>query len=85
LNFGNIVLQFVDLVITRSVNVSIGKKIEQMTVFVNSQFLAKQCATVWTDAFEVFDGSFKEVLLHSLDTDGADLLRKNTDKHGFLI
>ena len=34
------------------------KKIEQMTVFVNSQFLAQQSPAVRTDAFEVFDGCF---------------------------
>ena len=85
LDFGNVVLQFVDLVITRPVNIPIGKKIEQMTVFVNSQFLAQQSPAVGTDAFEVFDGGFQEVLLHSLDTDDADLIRKDTDKNGFLI
>ena len=61
------------------------KKIEQMTVFVNSQFLAQQSPAVGIDAFEVFDGGFQEVLLHSLDTDDADLIRKDTDKNGFLI
>ena len=61
------------------------KKIEQMTVFVNSQFLAQQSPAVGIDAFEVFDGGFQEVLLHSLDTDDADLIRKYTDKNGFLI
>ena len=56
-----------------------------MTVFMNSQFLAQQSPAVRTDAFEVFDRSFQEVLLHSLDADDADLLRKDTNKNGFLI
>jgi hypothetical protein len=57
LNLGYVVLQFVDLVIPRSVNVSVREKINQIYVLINPQFLTQQFAPIGTNAFEVFDGS----------------------------
>ena len=57
LNFGTIILQFINLIILCAVNVSAWKRIYQIHILINPQFFTLQIAPIGTNAFEVFDGS----------------------------
>ena len=51
LYLGGGALQFIDFVITCTVNVAIGVKIDQISILMNPLFFAKQCPTSGANAF----------------------------------
>ena len=51
LNFRRIIIEFINFIITSSINIAIGIKINQIFITMNAQFFTQKLATLRTNAF----------------------------------
>src|SRR5690606_35744295 len=64
LHFGIVLLQFADFVVARTVNIAVGKQVNQILKRVDTKLFTQQIGTIGTNAFKVIYGSLQEIRIH---------------------